>query len=138
MKDKFQLVELNEEEIEYIEEQLEAYDRDYISYKLNGIISMGIKDGEKVIAGVYACMTDFKILYVSTLYVDKDYRHQGLGRRLMEEVELRAKSLGSNTIRLDTYNWQGRAFYRKLNYREVGSYNHEVDGFSEHFFVKHI
>lgn len=138
MNNKFLPVELNDEEIEYIEDKLEAYDREYITYKLNEHICIGMKDGEKVIAGACACMTDFKILYVSTFYIEKEYRHQGIGKKLMEEVEIRAKALGANTIRLDSYNWQGRDFYKALDFIEVGSYENKEDGYSEHFFVKYI
>ncbi len=56
----------------------------------------------------------------------------------MSEVEKRAKNIGANMIRLDTFNWQGRDFYLSLGYEEVGSYGNKTDGFSEHFFLKRI
>lgn len=56
----------------------------------------------------------------------------------MNEVERRAKLLGANMIRLDTFNWQGRDFYRSLGYEEVGFYENVEDGFTEHFFLKRI
>lgn len=83
-------------------------------------------------------MTAFKILYVSTLFVDKKYRRHGLGRALMEEVEKRAIALGANMIRLDTFNWQGKEFYESIGYEQVGCYKNEQDGFSEHFFLKRL
>lgn len=138
MSDKFLIVELSDEEVENIDERLETYDREHIQYKLNGSICIGVKDGRNVIAGVDACITDFKILYVSTFYVDKEYRRQGIGKRLMDEVENRAKELGANMIRLDTYNWQGRDFYKAIGFEEVGSYESKEDGFSEHFFIKRL
>ena len=94
--------------------------------------------GDKLIAGVDACMTAFKILYVSTVFVDEDYRNNKIGTLLMKEVENRARTLGANMIRLDTFNWQGRSFYHSLGYEEVGSYENKVDGFSEHFFLKRL
>lgn len=138
MNDKLHIVELSDEEVENIDERLEAYDKEYIKYKLDGNISIGFKDGEDLIAGVDACITDFKILYVSTFYVNKEYRRHGIGKRLMDEVEKRAKELGANMIRLDTYNWQGKDFYNALGFKEVGSYESKEDGFSEHFFLKKL
>ncbi|WP_240328830.1 GNAT family N-acetyltransferase [Granulicatella sp. zg-84] len=44
-------------------------------------------------------------LYTSKVFVDEAYRRQGLGRMLMQEMETRAKKLGVNIIRLDTFNW---------------------------------
>ena len=53
-------------------------------------------------------------------------------------MEKRAKELGVNTIRLDTFDWQGYAFYKSLGYEEVGHYYNEEDDYHEYFFVKRI
>ncbi|MGL4736925.1 MAG: GNAT family N-acetyltransferase [Cellulosilyticaceae bacterium] len=135
---KYILEELDEDEIDALEEMLSVYNEKYITYKLNGQMSMGIKVDNKVVAGVDACMTAFKILYVSTLFVDETYRRHGLGRALMKEVEKRALILGANMIRLDTFNWQGKEFYEAIGYEQVGHYENEQDGFSEHFFLKRL
>lgn len=138
MSEKLSVVELNDNEVEDIDNRLEKYDKEYVKYKIDGSICIGIKDEDKLIAGVDACMTDFKILYICTFYVDKEYRRHGIGKRLMNEVIKRAKKLGANMIRLDTYNWQGRDFYIAEDFEEVGSYESKEDGFSEHFFLKRI
>lgn len=132
------IVDLTEEQVDYIEESLEDYDEKYISYKLEGRIQIGIEDEGKLVAGLDACMTAFKILYVSTVFVDENYRRKGYGKALILEMEKRAKDLGANTIRLDTFNWQGKDFYEALNYKMVGSYNNAEDGYSEYFFLKRI
>ena len=132
------IVDLTEEQVDYIEESLEDYDEKYISYKLEGRIQIGIEDGGKLVAGLDACMTAFKILYVSTVFVDENYRRKGYGKALIFEMEKRAKELGANTIRLDTFNWQGKDFYEALNYKMVGSYDNAEDGYSEYFFLKRI
>ncbi|MEY8463597.1 GNAT family N-acetyltransferase [Streptococcus merionis] len=133
------IVELTTEEVGVIEEALENYDKQFIRFPRKGSLSLGIKDKSgQLVAGLDATMTAFQILYVSTVFVAEDHRRKGLGRRLMAELEKRAKSLGANTIRLDTFDWQGCAFYKALGYEEVGSYCHHEDGYSEHFFVKFI
>lgn len=66
------------------------------------------------------------------------YRRQGIGKKLIDEMEQRAKKLGVNMIRLDTFNWQGYEFYKSLGYEEVGHYYNETDEFHEYFFVKRI
>jgi len=75
---------------------------------------------------------------VSTVFVDENYRSNKIGTLLMNEVEKRANLLGANMIRLDTFDWQGRDFYRSLGYEEVGSYENKIDGFSEYFFLKRL
>ena len=57
---------------------------------------------------------------------------------LITEMEKRAKDMGVNTIRLDTFNWQGKDFYEALGYTCVGQYENAEDGYSEYFFLKRI
>lgn len=132
------IIDLTEEQVEAIENKLDEYDEDYIHYKLDGRIQIGIEEDGKIVAGLDACMTAFKILYVSTVFVDKDYRGKGYGKKLILEMEKRAKNMGANTIRLDTFDWQGKGFYESIGYHVVGSYDNKEDGYSEYFFLKRI
>lgn len=134
----YKIIELNDIQVDDIESRLAEYDRKYITYKISADIRIGVVNDEKLIAGADACMTAFKILYVSTIFVDENYRNSKIGTLLMKEIEKRAKLLGANMIRLDTFNWQGRDFYLKLVYEEVGFYENKIDGFSEHFFLKRL
>ena len=132
------IIDLNQEQVEDIEERLEDFDESYITYKMDGEIQIGIEDDGKLVAGLDACITNFKILYVSTVFVDEEYRRKGLGARLMREMEKRAAAMGVNMIRLDTYDWQGKEFYETLGYECVGHYENKEDGFSEYFYLKRI
>ena len=132
------IVELNDEQCADIEERLSAFDEKHISYKAEGSIRIGIEENGRLIAGLDACMTAFRILYVSTVFVDEACRRQGLGTLLMREAEKRALAMGADTIRLDTFDWQGKEFYEALGYRKVGFYENEEDGYAEYFFLKRI
>ena len=132
------IIELTEEQVEDIEERLSTYDEQYITYKMDGCIQIGIEEDGKLIAGLDACITAFKILYVSTVFVDEEYRRKGIGARLIREMEKRAAALGVNTIRLDTFNWQGKEFYEAMGYEAVGHYSNPADGYSEYFFLKRL
>ena len=72
------IIDLNQEQVEDIEERLEDFDESYITYKMDGEIQIGIEDDGKLVAGLDACITNFKILYVSTVFVDEEYRRKGL------------------------------------------------------------
>ena len=133
-----QIIDLNEDQVEIIEARLSAYDENHISYKMNGCIQIGVEENGVLIAGLDACVTAFKILYVSTVFVDEAYRRKGIGAQLMREMEKRAVVMGVNTIRLDTFNWQGKEFYEALNYNCVGHYDNVEDGYSEYFFLKRL
>ena len=132
------IIDLNEEQLEFIEDRLSEFDEQYITYKLDGSIQIGIEEDGKLVAGLDACMTAFKILYVSTVFVEEAYRRKGYGTRLIQEMERRAKELGANTIRLDTFSWQGKEFCEALGYQVVGFYENATDGYDEYFFLKRI
>ena len=132
------IIDLNEKQIEYVEDKLSSFDENYITYKMDGNIQIGIEENGEIVAGLDACITAFKILYVSTLFVDEAYRRKGYGKCLIEEMEKRAREMGVNTIRLDTFSWQGKEFYEALDYEVVGSYENVIDGYAEYFFVKRI
>jgi GNAT superfamily N-acetyltransferase len=134
----FNIVNLNENEIDDIESQLEKYDIKNIGYKISDNINLGIKLSGKLIAGINASITAYKILYISTIFVDEEYRGNGLGKKLMETVESKAIELGVNMIRLDTFDWQGYEFYVKLGYELIGKYRNEIDNFCEYFFLKRL
>jgi len=132
------IVDLNEDEIEDIDSRLEKYDTKNIGYEINGSINLGIKIDGKLVAGINASITAYKILYVSTVFVDEEYRGNGLGKKLMEALEKKAIKAGANMIRLDTFDWQGNGFYVKLGYELIGKYRNEIDNFSEYFFLKRV
>ena len=65
-----------------------------------------------------------------TLFIDGTYRRKGYGTRLIHEMEKKAHQLGANMIRLDTFDWQGKEFYKPMGFKIVGSYENKVDVFS--------
>ena len=64
------IIDLNEQQVEYVEDKLSDFDENYITYKMNGSIQIGIEEDGQIVAGLDACVTAFKILYVSTVFVD--------------------------------------------------------------------
>ena len=133
-----EIIDLNEDQVEDIESRLSSFDENYITYKMDGCIQIGVEDDGKLIAGLDACITAFKILYVSTVFVDEEYRRKGIGALMIREMEKRALAMGANNIRLDTFNWQGKEFYEALDYQCVGQYDNTEDGYSEYFFLKRL
>ena len=59
-----------------------------------------------------------KIQILYDLYVDLDFRKQGLGRRLMEQATLYARESGASRLDLLTAkdNFQGQALYESMGY----------------------
>lgn len=61
------------------------------------------------------------VLYVGSMAVKESFRSQGIGRKLMEQVEVIAKERGCNSIQLNSNKRRVRAhkFYEKLGFVEV-------------------
>lgn len=131
-------VDLSREQVSDIEDKLEAFDEAHITRRQSGSIRLGIEEDGEIVAGLDACVTAFRILYVSTVFVKESHRRKGYGRALIGEMERRAAELGVDTIRLDSFSWQGKEFYEALGYEVVGSYENSADGYAEYFFLKRI
>lgn len=82
------IIDLTEEQVDIIESKLDEYDKKYIHYKLDGRIQIGIEEDGKLVAGLDACMTAFKILYVSTVFVDENYRGKGYKHGINSDLSL--------------------------------------------------
>jgi GNAT superfamily N-acetyltransferase len=73
---------------------------------------------------------------VKRVWVDPRVRGLGLARRLMAELEERARSAGAAAVQLDTNRTltEAIAMYRRLGYVEVEPYNDEP--YAHHWFRK--
>jgi len=62
---------------------------------------------------------------IKRMYVVPEARRQGLGRRLLEALEDKARELGYARIRLDTGNRQphAQAMYERAGYHPIENYN---------------
>lgn len=74
-----------------------------------------------IIAGCIAKMYCWNVMYIDTLWVDEGYRSQGLGSKLLAEVESLAKEKGCYLIHLDTFDFQAKDFYIKHGYTLFGT-----------------
>jgi len=72
------------------------------------------------------------------MWVASSVRGLGVGRQLLQELELRAVELGSSTIRLETNRTleEAIALYRSAGYEEVAAFNDER--YANHWFEKHL
>jgi GNAT superfamily N-acetyltransferase len=59
--------------------------------------------------------------YIRIFWVEEDYRGRGLGGKLLEEMEQRARESGCATMGLDTFDFQAEGFYLKHGYERFGA-----------------
>jgi DNA-binding MarR family transcriptional regulator/GNAT superfamily N-acetyltransferase len=75
---------------------------------------------------------------IKRMWVDRDVRGLGLGRRLLTELEAQAASHGATVLRLDTNGvlTEAVAMYRAAGYREIERFNDER--YADHWFEKTV
>ena len=76
--------------------------------------------------------------YVKRMWISRSVRGLGLGRRMLQELEVRARALGYRTMRLETEKSliEAQQLYRSAGYREVTPFNDER--YAHHWFEKPI
>lgn len=92
----------------------------------------------EIIAGCVARMYCWNVLYIDILWVDKNYRNQGLGSKLLEYVEDAAKKKGCYLIHLDTFDFQSKDFYFKHGYEVFGTLKDCPKGHCRYYLKKSI
>jgi len=68
---------------------------------------------------------DTEVAEVKSMYVADEFRGNGLGRRILAELDAIAAAHGCRAVRLDTSDYLAAAvgLYRAAGYREVPTYN---------------
>lgn len=92
----------------------------------------------EIIAGCVSRMYCWNVLYIDILWVDENYRHQGLGSKLLEYVENTAKEKCCCLIHLDTFDFQAKDFYLKHGYEIFGILNDCPKGHCRYYLKKNI
>jgi GNAT superfamily N-acetyltransferase len=95
-----------------------------------------VRDEKKRLLGGLILQSYWRESYVELLWLSARARRLGLGRRLVQEAERRARRRGSLLIHLNTYSFQAPGFYEKLGFRRFGGMAGSPRGESRHFYVK--
>jgi GNAT superfamily N-acetyltransferase len=90
-----------------------------------------------VVGGVIAnCFGGW--MYISLLWVDKSLRNLGYGTRLMQMAESEAIQFGNTHAHLDTYSFEARHFYEKLDYELFATLEDYPLGHCKYFLMKRL
>jgi GNAT superfamily N-acetyltransferase len=100
-----------------------------------GLFLIATLDGEPVGCGALKFHGDAPA-EIKRMWVSAAVRGLGLGRRLLAELEDRARDRGVRTVRLETNRALHEAvgLYRAAGYREVAAFNDEP--YAHHWFEK--
>ena len=118
------IVPITDGDDEFIEDKLVEYNLSMepaTQGKLFESISRKIVDEEgNIIAGCLAIMYCWNVVAIDIIWVDEQYRGQGLGSMLLGEVEREAMEKGCHLVHLDTFDFQAKGFYEKNGYSVFG------------------
>ena len=128
----------NEKEIKYIRESLNQFNKEIVGddghkpfniveYDENGDVIGGILGG-----------TYWGWMYIDILWVQEDFRHKGIGSKLLEEAEKEAIQRGCHHVHLDTMSWQAPDFYKKHGYEVIGILPDIPSGNQKYLLMKEL
>jgi GNAT superfamily N-acetyltransferase len=112
--------------------QLRHYNYGFVGeYPEQQYIRLNARDANGRLLGGLRSFVFLYWLNIDVLFVEADVRGAGLGSRLLAEAEQQAVELGAVNARLETFEWQAPAFYRKHGYEEYA----RVEGYASGFFL---
>ena len=107
-----------------------------VNYKKFAVV---LTKEDNIAFGILNAFTAFSEIYVEDLWVDKTYRGQGYGRKLLEELENHFKGKGFNNINLVTSAFNAPDFYKKCGFKvEFVRKNLKNPKLTKTFFVKYF
>lgn len=92
----------------------------------------------KVIGGILSGIGYWSGLEIKILWVDENYRNQGIGSWLLDITENMAKEKGAELSILDTFDFQAEGFYKKHDYITFGVINNFPKGHRRSYFYKRL
>ena len=133
---EFQILDGNEEDEDYICEQLdEGYNKQHLDLK-HDYIKINrklVNEKGEAVAAIMAGVNEFDVGRIWKIWVDEEYRHQGLGSLLIRHFEKKAKEKGATKIVFEeVYDWNV-GFFLKNGYNVAGELKDLPKGHS--FFI---
>ena len=132
----------NEEESELIVDKIVEYNLSKVPIIqessfiwINRVIADTYGD---IIAGINSKMYCWNCLYIDVLWFKEEYRKEGLGSKILNEIEKVAKDKGCYLIHLDTFDFQAKDFYLKHGYDIFGILDECPQKHKRYFMKKFI
>ncbi|WP_434305685.1 GNAT family N-acetyltransferase [Clostridium botulinum] len=92
----------------------------------------------EIIAGILSNMYCWNCIYINVLWVKEEYRKDGLGTKLLKEIEKIAKEKDCHLIHLDTFDFQAKDFYIRHGYEIFGVLDQCPENHKRYFMKKNI
>lgn len=134
----FEFRNATQQETEYTARQLLEHSHNAlgvsVDHKPFGLMAY---EGDRL-AGSVIGKIFFNWMHIDLIWVEREYRRQGLGTHLMKMAAQKALETGIDGIEVWTQSWQAPDFYRKLGYEEFATIDDFAPGRRRHAFRYHI
>ena len=118
----------------FLHRSLLAENRRYLGEADHRTLALFMRDAGRLVGGLIG-ETGRSVLYIDMLWLDPQWRHRGLGSRLLQEAEAEAARRGCRTVWLDTYDFQARPFYERHSYAMFAEFD-DLPGGHRRWFMK--
>jgi ribosomal protein S18 acetylase RimI-like enzyme len=83
-------------------------------------------------------LTHWNHFFVSAVFVEEQFRREGIGRELLQRAEALALQQGCDAIYLDSMDFQAPGFYEKLGFKVFGKLEDYPPGHHRVYLVKRL
>ena len=114
-------------DMQFLEDRLYEYSAEKTGVDDGQWLAIFLRDDQHTIQAGLGGWTWCGSCYISSVWVHKDLRGQGVGTKLLQAAEQEARRRGSQRIILSSFSFQAPGFYQKLGYKV----EHVLYGFPE-------
>jgi ribosomal protein S18 acetylase RimI-like enzyme len=121
MKNKIILNETNPDQIKTVLQQgLREYNLNFFgNYELKRFAAYIQDDESKIIAGIHGFTVEkHKTIRLEFVWVEKKYRKQSLGTKLLDYIQKYAIEKNCIFIQVSSMEFQGIEFYKKMGFKQ--------------------
>ena len=124
---------------EYIAETLRESNNALIpSVTEEDYILLKAVDGKTLLGGCIVLIDRWGVADLDILWVDENYRRQGIGSALISEAERMARGKGCSAITLGTFDFQARELYEKHGFTLCGKMENCPKGHEHYDMIKYL
>lgn len=124
------------EEQKIIREGIVGFNQSIINDKPN-CFNIFVKQNHNIIGGAIIYQHS-DALYIDVLWCMEEYRHKGIGSKLIGMIESEAQNKSIQKLFVDTYAFQAQAFYKKHGSKIIGCVPEYLLGHDRIFMRKDI
>ena len=107
-----------------------VHDFEWIGRKIQG-------DNDEPAAAGFAGVNFWNVAFIEMLWVDEPYRDQGVGSRLLSDIEREMKKKGAYIMMVDARYWNVD-FFKKLGYTVYCTLGDYPNGYSKYKLQKRL